>query len=170
MRTCIFMFIAVLMGGCATVQHKDPETGLEVTYTGGVHGAVEVVRATDGRPYDLAETAMDKGMATSLARDTDGDVRFSAGYGYAPGVPGTSPGGYAAPTTGYVPGYGWVSTGQTGGLPPLVGPTTTGQSPVTTGQGLVPCPRGRPPANVAEQAACAADGIEALSDLAVPTK
>ena len=111
----IILFLLAALTGCAHISHQDPQTGLEVTYTGSAHGAVALVQATDGRPYDMASEAMDKGMSTSLSRDADGDVRFNAGYGY---TPGGSVGGYAAPNTGFVPGQGFVTGPPTSSLPP----------------------------------------------------
>ncbi|MCR4313970.1 MAG: hypothetical protein NUV84_01845 [Candidatus Uhrbacteria bacterium] len=164
------LFLVVALEGCAHISHQDPQTGLELNYTGPAHGAVELVRATDERPYDLASEAMDKGLSTSLARDADGDVRFNAGYGYAGYTSGGNVGGFAPARTNtrYIPGQGFVVDPQVGSTlpalatPPVVTGMPTTQS-ATGGGAIVPCPKNRVPATSAEQAACAAEGVLALT-------
>lgn len=160
------LFMSVVFAalqGCAHISHQDPQTGLEVTYTGPAQGATALIEAVDDRPYDLAETAMDKGMATSLSRDEDG-VRFSAGYGYTHSA-GGSVGGYAAPNTGYIPGQGFVTGPPQSSLPLLATSVVrTGVPTLHAGdQPIVPCPTDRDPTTVPEQAACAAAGVISLS-------
>lgn len=152
------LFLFAALNGCAHMSHKDPESGLEVSYTGPARGAVDLVHATDPRPYDLVEEA--GGMATSLVREADGDVRFSSGYGYTYSTGAISVGGYAPPNTGFIPGQGFVTGPPQSGLPPLA--TMVAGVP-QTGQGIVPCPMDRHPATVPEQAACAASGVESLT-------
>lgn len=163
MRYGILSLIAAL-AGCAHVSHQDLETGLEVEYTGSAHGATAIIEATDPRPYDLAEDAVDKGMSTSLVRDADGDVRFSAGFGYTYGA--TSVGGYASGNVGYIPGQGFVTSSPISTLPPLATTVVATGVPSTqpaTGGAIVPCPTDRPSLNVPEQAACAAAGVRSLT-------
>ncbi len=155
----IILFLLAALTGCAHISHQDPQTGLEVTYTGSAHGAVALVQATDGRPYDMASEAMDKGMSTSLSRDADGDVRFNAGYGY---TPGGSVGGYAAPNTGFVPGQGFVTGPPTSSLPPLATTVVATGVPQAGSQPIVQCPEGRERLTVAEQAACTEAAVDAL--------
>lgn len=164
MRSIVALSLFAALTGCAHISHQDPQTGLEVTYTGPAGGAVALVHATDPRPYDMADEAMDKGMSTSLSREADGDVRFSAGYGYTYGA--TSVGGYAAPNTGYIPGQGFVTGPPQSSLPPLATSVVTTGVPTTqpaTGGAIVPCPTDRLPQTVAEQSACAAAGVRSLT-------
>ena len=163
----VHLIVLVALTGCAHLSHQDPQTGLEVTYTGSANGAVKLVRATDPRPYDLASKAVDKGMSTSLTRDADGDVRFTAGYGYTY-ASGSSfgPGGvgYAPANTGYIPGQGFVVGPRQSTLPPLATSVVT-VAPGTQANGgaIVPCPKDRVPATVSEQAACTTDGVLSLT-------
>lgn len=162
----LFLFLLAALTGCAHISHHDPETGLEVSYTGGAHGAVELVHATDVRSYDLAKHAMDEGMSTSLARDADGDVRFNAGYGYGGYYPGGNVGGYAPGNVGYIPGQGFMVGPSVRTLTPLATTTVvTGvpQSQVTS-EAIVPCPVGHAPTTSAEQAACTAAAVLALTE------
>lgn len=158
--------LLVALTGCAHISHQDPETGLEVTYSGPTGGAVALVHAIDPRLYDLADEAMNNGMSTSLARDADGDVRFNAGYGYSGYVPGGNVGGFAPARTNtrYIPGQGFVVDPQVGSTlpalatPPVVigfPPGRQTQGIMTGGGAIVPCPIDRRPVTVAEQAACA---------------
>lgn len=149
------LFLLATIAGCAHVSHKDPETGLEVTYTGSANGATELVEAVNERPYDLTEQAMDKGMNTTLVRDADGDIRFNAGYGYTY-APSGNVGGYAPANTGYIPGQGFVVGPPVSTLPPLATTVvTTGVLPSIQSGGIAICPTDRAPATSAEQAACA---------------
>lgn len=168
------LFLVATLAGCAHISHQDPQTGLELNYTGPAHGAVELVRATDERPYDLAEEAVDKGMGTSLVRAADGDVRFNAGYGYAGYISGGNVGGFAQARTNtrYIPGQGFVVDPQVGStlpvlaMPPVViglPPGRQTQGIMTGGGAIVPCPTDRLPATVAEQSACAAAGVRSLT-------
>jgi len=161
----VFLF-AILTAGCATVRHVNPETGLEVTYSGTAHGAATVVHAADSRPFNLADKALDKGVPVSLVRDAEGDVRFSAGQSYSYGSGQQT--GYAPGTVTYVPGVGLVSTGApASGLPTLATPSNT---PITSGVpgaqsssvAIVPCPMNRSVLTVAEQSACNDQHINAL--------
>ncbi len=156
-----FLLVASL-AGCATITSATREDGMSVAFTGTADGAAMLLRATDARPYDLADKAVDKGMTISLERE---DVRFRAGYppsygwtGYGYGQPGVV-GGY--PSDGnvvYVPGRGLVPVGPlVGGLPPLA---RTVAAPALESGGIVPCPPDREPRTVAEQAACAALSAE----------
>ncbi len=157
------LFLFAALNGCAHMSHKDPESGLEVSYTGPARGAVDLVHATDPRPYDLVEEA--GGMATSLVREADGDVRFSSGYGYTYSTGAISVGGYAPPNTGFIPGQGFVTGPPVSALPPLA--TTAVPTGVfntqATGGAIVPCPTDRLPQTVPEQAACAAAGVRSLT-------
>lgn len=157
----LFLVTVATLAGCAHVSHQDLETGLEVTYTGPAKGAVDIVHATDSRPYDMASKAMDKGMTTSLAREADGDVRFNGGYGYTYGA--TSVGGYAPANTGYVPGQGFVTGPPQSGLPPLATTVVSGAPQGSTSAGLVPCPTDRSPTTSAEQDACTYAGVRVLA-------
>ncbi|KKW32631.1 MAG: hypothetical protein UY76_C0021G0002 [Candidatus Uhrbacteria bacterium GW2011_GWA2_52_8d] len=161
----MFVFLSVLaaLTGCATVKHVDPETGHGASYIGTAHGAVAVIGAMDRRPYDLASKAMDRGMPTSLVRDADSNVRFSAGYSYSGYVFDDSVGGFAFPTGVYVPGYGVAPIISSNRLPLLAEPSVSVPQP-PTGQGIVPCPDGRP-WTVAQQAACAALDASTALDL-----
>lgn len=160
----ILILIAMTLTGCATV-HKTLEDGTTVTYNGHARGAATVLDAANERPYDLADTAMDKGMNTSLqTRDT----RFTAGYG----VPNSSAsGGYAPGTVTYVPGQGVVRTGAMESLPTLatttvvtgIPPSQSLALPATTG-----CPEGREPIGTDEVARCALEmSRAAFSDIKV---
>src|SRR3989339_922932 len=140
------------MMGCATLTKLDSQSGLEINYTGPAHGAADLVRATDSHPYALAEKAIDKGMPMTLHH---GDTRFTAGV--FSGEYGSLVGGYAAPTVTYGNG-GFIQTGRSSGLPPLVTPTRTVIHPTagsSAADPIVECPKDRAPSTVAEQAACA---------------
>lgn len=168
MRSIIALVLFAALAGCVTLHHQDPQTGLELTYTGGADGAVELVRATDPRAFDLANKAMDEGMSTSLDREADGDVRFNASYGYSAynTTGATSVGGYAAPNTVYIDGQGFVTSPPGSTLPQLATTVVTGVPPTqttATGGAIVPCPTGRSPATDAEQAACAYSGVLSLT-------
>ncbi|PJE76444.1 hypothetical protein COV05_04540, partial [Candidatus Uhrbacteria bacterium CG10_big_fil_rev_8_21_14_0_10_48_16] len=151
----ILILVALALTGCATV-HKSLEDGTTVTYNGHARGAATVLDASNERPYDLAETAMDNGMATSLqTRDT----RFTAGYGVQ-GYGSTSVGGYAPGTVTYMPGQGVVRTGAMETLPTLATTTVvTGIPPGQRQQSLslttTGCPEGREPIGTDEIAQCA---------------
>ena len=161
----LFVLLAVALSGCATVRLTDPKSGVQVSYIAGSHNAVEFVHAMDERPYELASEAIDNGMSTSLAREGDGDVRFSAGYGYSGYGSSGSVGGYAAPNTGFIPGQGFVTGPPVSTLPPLATSVVVTGVPQTqaTGQAIVPCPTDRLPQSVPEQAACAAAGVRSLT-------
>lgn len=157
----LFVFCSWMMG-CATLTKVDPQSGLQVNYTGPARGAADLVRATDGRPYTLAEKAIDKGMPTTLRH---GDTRFTAGV--FSGGDGVSVGGYVAPTVTYGKG-GFTQTGRSSGLPPLTAPDRSSvrtADPSSGGNSIVECPKDRAPKNVAEQAACAMMGVETLVEL-----
>lgn len=163
-RFFLTLTLFVVFTGCARMSHKDLESGLEISYTGPTRGAVELVRVADPRAFDLAYKAMDEGMSTSLAREADGDVRFSAGYGYSGYYPGGNVGGYAPANTSWVPGQGFVVGPTMSTLPPLAtSVVVTGVPNQSTGGAIVPCPEDRLPATVAEQAACASRGVKALT-------
>ncbi|TAL50725.1 hypothetical protein EPN81_01960 [Patescibacteria group bacterium] len=151
----LFMVAVVALAGCTTLHHQDPKTGLEVTYTGPASDAVELVHATDPRPFEMAQQAMEEGMVTSLARDADGDVRFQAGYPYSGYSLGGNVGGYAQGNVGFVPGQGFVVGPPISTLPPLSTQVVVGVSAQTGDGAIVPCPKDRKPRTVAEQAACA---------------
>lgn len=162
-RFLLTLSLLASLTGCATLSHQDPKTGLEITYTGSAHGAARLVHATDPRSFDLAEQAMDKGMATSLTRKKNGDVRFSAGYGNVGYYPTGSVGGYAPANTGYIPGQGFVTGPPQSMLPPLATTVvTTGVPTQSIGGAIVPCPTDRERQTVAEQAACAEEAVDAL--------
>lgn len=163
--------LLVALAGCATIKTAAREDGTTVSYVGTAEGAQKVLSATDERPYALADKAMgladkavDKGMSTSLARDADGDVRFTAGYGYSGYNPGGSVGGYAPGNVGYVPGQGFVVGSRVSSLPPLATTSmVTGVPTTQTSGAIVPCPpRGQVRRTVAEQAACNEAAIDAL--------
>ena len=158
----LFLIVVATPLGCATLNHQAPRTGLEVTYTGPPRGAAELVHATDPRPFELASQAMDKGMSTSLVREKDGDVRFTAGYGYTY-ANGGNVGGYVPPNTGYIPGQGFVVGPPRSTLPPLATSVVTTGAPTQIGGAIVPCPKDRLPTTDSEQAACAADGVLSLT-------
>ncbi|MBI2473447.1 hypothetical protein HYV70_02755 [Candidatus Uhrbacteria bacterium] len=148
MSACIF-FLSMI--GCATLTKVDPQSGLQVNYTGPARGAADLVRATDARPYLLAETAVKKGISITLHH---GDTRLTTGV-FQEEV-GESAGGYAAPTVTY-DGRGFVRTGRSGGLPPLAPARTVvgSANQSSSGDPIVECPKDRAPKTVAEQAACA---------------
>ncbi len=157
-RATVVLLVCFFVMGCATLTKVDPQSGLEINYTGPARGAAELARATDARPYTLVQKAMDKGMSTTLHH---GDTRFTAGVFY--GEAGGSVGGYAAPTVTY-DGRGFVRTGRSGGLPPLTIPRSeTHAAGLSSGESpIVECPKDRAPETVAEQAACAFMGMETL--------
>lgn len=159
------LFLLAALTGCAHISHKDPKSGLEVSYTGSARGAVDIVYATDPRAFDLASKAVDKGMPTSLARDADGNVRFNAGYSYDGYYPGGLVGGYAPANTRYIPGHGFVVDPSVSTLPPL--PTSVVVTGVpqtqTSGGAIEPCPTDHAPTTTAQQAACAMDGVKSLT-------
>jgi hypothetical protein len=167
MRYGIHVFLLAALAGCAHISRQDQQTGLELTYTGPAKGAVAIVSATDPRLYDLAQKAMDKGMAPSLIRDADGDVRFSAGYGYPPYL-GGNVGGYAAPNTGFIPGQGFVVGAPQSHLPPLATSVVTTDGSTKQGN-LVVCPEGRSPSGQAEMTACTYAALRLLIT-ALPNK
>jgi hypothetical protein len=148
--------LLAFLAGCA---HVKPETG-EVWYLGTAEGAVKVLSASDERPYDLAESAMDKGMSTGLTRDAQGHVRFWAGNGYGYGAT-TMGDGTVAPTGYYAPGQGLVPTPGMGRLPALGVHGTSDVSNVESMR-IVPCPTDRSPKDPHEQAACAVDNVGSL--------
>lgn len=158
------LFLLATITGCAHIEHQDPQTGLEVTYTGSARGAVDLVHATDPRSYDLASKAMDKDMATSLARDADGDVRFNAGYGYGWYYDGSVV-GYAPGNVGFIPGQSFVTGPQVSTLPPLATSVVATGVPSTqaTGGAIVPCPTDRVPTGDAERLACVEDELGSLT-------
>jgi hypothetical protein len=153
----VSIFFLSMMMGCATLTKVDPQSGLQVNYTGPARGAVELVRVTDSRPYTLAEKAMEKGMATTLRH---GDTRFTAGGSYD--EEDGSVGGYAAPTVTYGKG-GFTQTGRSSGLPSLTVPVRAVDQ--STEDPIVECPKNRAPRTVPEQAACAMMGVETLVEL-----
>ena len=132
-RSSIMFALAVLLGGCATVESAVREDGMKVSYTGTADGAALLLRVTDPRVQDradaavaVADKAVDKGMSTVLSTDPAGKVRVSAGYVPAYGIGGLYGGGMTldgtVPSTGvFVPGLGLVPTGSsiTGRLPVL---------------------------------------------------
>jgi hypothetical protein len=160
----IFMFVLVALStsGCA-VMHRGVDGAVEISYAGpSARAAAELVGVTDSRPYDMAETAMDRGMVTSLRRGSDGSVGFSAGYGYGGyGYVGGNT-NYAAPDIVSVPG-GWYAPTGAGSSLPVLGQTVVSGIPADSGTSrIVPCPTDRPVANVAEQAACTSVDFRAL--------
>ncbi|MFA4846123.1 MAG: hypothetical protein WC654_06220 [Patescibacteria group bacterium] len=160
MRVLVLMTLV----SCATVRKpSDPEGPPVVTYVGTAQGAALIIDAQNTRPYDLAESAMEKGMPTTLTK-TDESVNFSAGNSYGYGV---SPGGYAPADVVSTTGGWYAPTGFQGSLPPLGTTVVTSQSdglagvPTdTTANKIVPCPPDRAPATVAEQAACATSDVD----------
>ena len=160
MSACLFLLFVT---GCATLTKVDSQSGLQVNYTGPARGAVELVKVTDRRPYDLAGKAIDKGMPTTFRQ---GDTRITAGV--FSGEEGSSVGGYAAPTVIYGKG-GFIQTGRSSGLPPLTAPdrssVRTADMSSGGGDSIVECPKDRVPKNVAEQAACAMMIGETLIEL-----
>lgn len=160
----ILIVLVLFATGCATM-HRGVDGEVEASYAGpSARAAAVLVGATDSRPFDMVEDAMDKGMTTSLRRGRDGDVSFSAGYGYSGyGYVGGNI-GYAAPDIVSTPG-GWYAQTNAGSSLPVLGQRVVGSTPSTTSPAasdLVPCPTDRPVANVAEQAACTSAEHKAL--------
>lgn len=146
-----FLILSALVG-CATIHQTSGEESPVVNYIGTAHGAAILAKAQDQRPYDLAQSAMDKGQPVSLTR-TDDLVQFNASYGW--GVyPAT--GGYA-PADVISTQDGWYApTGLSGSLPTL-GTTVVTSVHTDASDGIVPCPTDHKRRTVAEQAACAED-------------
>ena len=141
-----FIIILVALVGCATIHRPEGEKPPVVTYFGTAKGATAIIDAQ--RSFDLADTAMDKGLPVSLQK-TDEFVGFSSNtYGYTSGLYGYAPADVVSTTNGW-----YTGTGQGSSLPRL-GTTVVASVTDTSGK-IVPCPTGRPSANVAEQAACA---------------
>lgn len=150
------VFFLAFLVGCA---HVKSETG-EVWYLGTAEGAVKILSVSDERPYDLAQSAMDKKMSTGLTRDSQGHVRFWAGNGYGYGA-STMGDGTVAPTGYYAPDQGLVPTTDKGRLPALGMDGASGVSNVEP-MPIVSCPTQRSPKDPHEQAACAVSGVDSL--------
>ncbi|MBI5794436.1 hypothetical protein HZA87_05170 [Candidatus Uhrbacteria bacterium] len=152
MRPLIFLALV----GCATIHKPVGEEAPVITYWGTARGAATIADAE--RSYDLAQSAMDKGVPTSLLKSDD-TVMFSAGNGYGYGVY-QGPGGYAPPDIVSTPGGWYAPSGLKGSLPTLgtMVVVSTSESPASvptdTSGGIVPCPK-YIRRTVAEQAACA---------------
>ncbi|MFA4845832.1 MAG: hypothetical protein WC654_04715 [Patescibacteria group bacterium] len=144
-----FIFTAFM--GCATIHQPVGEDPPVVTYVGTAQGAALIIDAQNTRPYDLAESAMEKGMSPSLTR-TDDFVGFSAGNSYGYGVyPGL--GGYASADVVSTTD-GWYAPTGFGSSLPRLGTTVVAGVHGNASDGIVPCPTGRRRSTVAEQAAC----------------
>lgn len=141
MRFLIFM----LLTSCATIHKTEGEQPPVVTYFGTAQGATDIIDAQ--RSFDLAHTAMDKGLPVSLTK-TDEFVGFTAGNSYVtgPGIGGYAPADVVSTQNGW-----YVPTGQGSSLPKLGTQVVENPSLNNT---IVPCPKGvrQTPA---EQAACA---------------
>ncbi|MBI4437795.1 hypothetical protein HY631_02485 [Candidatus Uhrbacteria bacterium] len=147
-------FFMLAAFGCAVIH---PPVGSEpavVTYLGPARGAVGIIEAQDGRPYSLAQSALDKGYPVSLVK-SKGFVGFAASPGYAigPGLPG-----YVSADVVSTPGGWYMPTGVGSSLPPLGAPVAD----ALPWSSIAKCPRGRDPATAAEQSAC---NNEILSDV-----
>lgn len=158
------ILVVALTAGCATMHKSDRETGLEIEYNGSARGASRLIHATDRRPYALASDAMARGMAPHLESEANGNVRFSAGWGYMGYMSGGVVSGFMPPTVAFIPGYGFVPRPVMSALPPLASqqPVVVDATGVTSGEEIVPCPRDRAPANVQEQSACNDASIDVL--------
>ena len=148
--------ILAVLAGCATIHRPVGEEPPVVTYFGTAKGATEIVDAQ--RSFDLADTAMDKGVPVSLVRSDD-FTGFSAGnsYGVYSGA-----GGYAAADVVSTMSGWYMPTGQGGSLPTL-GTTVVATVPDASqkivplpdaSQKIVPCPKDSVRRTVGEQVAC----------------
>jgi len=133
-------------------------TSVTLTYAGGSDGARDLVRAR--QPGEIAQTAINKGMPATLS---GGNVQagwngfgmpFGMGYGNFSQMP-------SGPMSAMMLSGMVAQNGGMGYLPPLAQPIYNVQAAppgtvVVASQQMAPCPEGRAPQNVAEQASCAA--------------